>query len=418
MDHCHTSGLISLKQALEKLLAQTVPLTAIPLVTTETINLTESTGRITATDIISPINVPPFDNSAMDGYAVRLADLNENQILPVAGKVLAGVPFQGEWPTGNCIRIMTGAPIPSGADAVVMQEQTEVTETGVFFSHPVKQGQNIRTIGEDITQNAVVLPQGTKLSTAQLPLVASLGITTVDVVRKLKVAIFSTGDELQTIGEPLQAGQIYDTNRFAVRIMLEKLDCEVIDLGMIRDAPDTLRQTFIEADKQADLVISSGGVSVGEADYTKQILDKIGKISFWKLAIKPGKPFAFGKLENAWFCGLPGNPVSAVLTFYQLVQPLIAHLSGFTTWQSPVRLTAKTTTPLKKTPGRLDFQRGIAAINKNGELEVQTTGHQGSHIFSSYSLGNCFIVLERERGHIAAGETVQIEFFNHLLKNQ
>ncbi|PHM48507.1 molybdopterin molybdotransferase MoeA [Xenorhabdus miraniensis] len=413
MDHCHTSDLISLEQALEKLLAQTVPLTD-----TETINLIESAGRITATDIISPINVPPFDNSAMDGYAIRVTDLSDHQTLPVAGKALAGVPFQGEWPAGSCIRIMTGAPIPSGADAVVMQEQTEVTETGIRFTSPVTQGQNIRTVGEDITQNAVVLPKGIKLSTAQLPLIASLGIAKIDVVRKLKVAIFSTGDELQAIGEPLQAGQIYDTNRFAVHLMLEKLDCEVIDLGVIRDDPATLRQTFINADKQADLVISSGGVSVGEADYTKQILDEVGKISFWKLAIKPGKPFAFGKLENAWFCGLPGNPVSAVLTFYQLVQPLIARLSGFTTWQPPMRLTAKATTPLKKSAGRLDFQRGIAAINENGEFEVKTTGHQGSHIFSSYSSGNCFIVLERERGHVAAGETVHIEFFNHLLKNQ
>ncbi|MGJ0638141.1 molybdopterin molybdotransferase MoeA [Xenorhabdus bovienii] len=413
MDHCHTSGLISLEQALEKLLAQAVALTQ-----TETISLTQSAGRITATDIISPINVPPFDNSAMDGYAVRLADLNGNQALPIAGKAFAGAPFQGEWPAGSCIRIMTGAPIPAGADAVIMQEQAEVTEAGIRFPYPAQPGQNIRTIGEDIAQNAVVLAKGTKLSTAQLPVIASLGIAKVKVIRRLKVAIFSTGDELQAIGEPLQAGQIYDTNRFAVRLMLEKLDCEVIDLGVISDDPDALRDAFAEADKQADLVISSGGVSVGEADYTKQILEEVGKINFWKLAIKPGKPFAFGKLENAWFCGLPGNPVSAVLTFYQLVQPLIARLSGFTAWQALMRLNAKAITPLKKSPGRLDFQRGNASINEHGELEVKTTGHQGSHIFSSYSLGNCFIVLERERGHITAGETVQIEFFNHLLKNQ
>ncbi|MDC9582415.1 molybdopterin molybdotransferase MoeA [Xenorhabdus sp. PR6a] len=413
MDHCHTSDLISLEQAREKLLVQTVPLTC-----REILNLPESAGRITATDIISPINVPSFDNSAMDGYAIRLADLHGKQTLPVAGKALAGAPFRGAWPAGSCIRIMTGAPVPPGTDAVVMQEHTEVTETGIRFIHPVKSGQNIRTIGEDITQNSVVLPKGTQLSTVQLPLMASLGIATVDVVRKLKVAIFSTGDELQAIGKPLQAGQIYDTNRFAIRLMLEKLGCEIIDLGVIRDDPNTLRQTFIDADKHADLVISSGGVSVGEADYTKQILDEVGTISFWKLAIKPGKPFAFGQLEHAWFCGLPGNPVSAVLTFYQLVQPLIAHLSGFTAWQPPMRLTAKTTTPLKKSPGRLDFQRGMASLNAQGELAVQTTGHQGSHIFSSYSLGNCFIVLERERGHVAIGETVQIEFFNHLLKNQ
>ncbi|MCG3469641.1 molybdopterin molybdotransferase MoeA [Xenorhabdus bovienii] len=413
MDHCHTSVLISLEQALEKLLAQAVALTH-----TETISLMQAAGRITATDIISPINVPPFDNSAMDGYAVRLADLNGNQALPIAGKAFAGAPFQGEWLAGSCIRIMTGAPIPAGADAVIMQEQVEVTEAGIRFPYPAQPGQNIRTIGEDIAQNAVVLPKGTKLSTAQLPVIASLGIAKVKVIRRLKVAIFSTGDELQAIGEPLQAGQIYDTNRFAVRMMLEKLDCEVIDLGVISDDPDALRDAFAEADKQADLVISSGGVSVGEADYTKPILEEVGKINFWKLAIKPGKPFAFGKLENAWFCGLPGNPVSAVLTFYQLVQPLIARLSGFTAWQPPMHLNAKAITPLKKSPGRLDFQRGTASINEHGELEVKTTGHQGSHIFSSYSLGNCFIVLERERGHITAGETVQIEFFNHLLKNQ
>ncbi len=313
---------------------------------------------------------------------------------------------------------MTGAPIPTGADTVIMQEHAEITDDGIVFTQPAKQGQNIRLAGEDITKGAAVLPAGSKLSTAQLPLIASLGITEVEVVRKLKVAIFSTGDELQAIGHPLKEGQIYDTNRFAVRLMLEKLDCDVIDLGVIPDNPQALRHVFAQADQQADLVISSGGVSVGEADYTKQILDELGEISFWKLAIKPGKPFAFGKLKNAWFCGLPGNPVSAVLTFYQLVQPLITRLSGFTAWQPPMRMRAKIITPLKKTPGRMDFQRGIASVNKQGELEVCTTGHQGSHIFSSFSQGNCFIVLERERGRVEVGENVEIELFNHLLKNE
>ncbi|CAI0738941.1 molybdopterin molybdotransferase MoeA [Serratia fonticola] len=412
MDHCHTSDLISLEQALEKMLSQIAPLQQ-----SESIALTSAAGRITATPVVSPIDVPPFANSAMDGYAVRLSDLNGNSPLPVAGKAFAGAPFTDAWPANTCVRIMTGAPIPAGADAVIMQEQAEVTEAGVRFNAPVTAGQNIRLAGEDILRGASVLPAGITLGAAQLPLLASLGVADVRVMRKLKVAVFSTGDELQPVGQPLQAGQIYDTNRFAVRLMLEQLGCTVIDLGIIRDNQETLRAAFIQADSEADVVISSGGVSVGEADYTKQMLDELGKVSFWKLAIKPGKPFAFGKLQHAWFCGLPGNPVSAALTFYQLVQPLLAKLAGHTEWQLPPRLKARALTPLKKSPGRLDFQRGIFTSNAQGELEVSTTGHQGSHVFSSFSQGNCFIVLERERGSVAAGETVEIEPFNALLRN-
>ncbi len=351
----------------------------------------------------------------MDGYALRIEDLHEGAVLPVAGKAFAGAPFHGEWPAGTCIRIMTGAPVPAGADTVIMQEQAEVSDAGIRFTATAQKGQNIRLTGDDIKQGDSVLPAGVRLGAAELPLLASLGVTEVQVWKPLKVAVFSTGDELQPVGTPLQEGQIYDTNRFAVRLMLEQLGCTVLDLGIIRDDPQALRKAFEEANEFADLVISSGGVSVGEADYTKQMLDELGEIGFWKLAMKPGKPFAFGKLKDSWFCGLPGNPVSAALTFYQLVQPFIAQLSGHSAWQFPPRLRAKAVTPLKKSPGRLDFQRGIFSTNAEGQLEVRTTGHQGSHVFSSFSQANCFIVLERERDNVTAGEIVEVEPFNALL---
>ncbi|MGD8106675.1 molybdopterin molybdotransferase MoeA [Pantoea sp. FN0302] len=406
-----TAGLISLEEARQKMLDRLSPLSE-----SETLSVYAAAGRITAAPVISPLNVPPFDNSAMDGYAVRMADIARGEALPLAGKAFAGAPFSGEWPAGSCIRIMTGAPVPEGTEAVVMQEQTTTEGERIRFTAEVKAGQNIRRAGEDIRQGDSVLAAGVRLGAAELPLIASLGIGEVEVVRRLRVAIFSTGDELQPPGQPLAAGQIYDTNRFAVRLMLDQLGCEVIDLGIIRDDPQALRAAFIEADRAADVVISSGGVSVGEADYTKAMLDELGAITFWKLAIKPGKPFAFGRLSNSWFCGLPGNPVSAAVTFYQLVQPLLAKLSGQQRAALPPRQRARAATRLKKTPGRLDFQRGIVSRGENGELQVVTTGHQGSHVFSSFSQANCFIVLERERGHVEPGEWVEIEPFNHLLR--
>ncbi|MRT22659.1 molybdopterin molybdotransferase MoeA [Enterobacteriaceae bacterium RIT697] len=406
-----TAGLISLEDAQQKMLQQLTPISD-----SLSVSLFEAAGRITAKPINSPLDVPSFDNSAMDGYALRLADIAPDRVLPVAGKAFAGAPFNGAWPAGSVIRIMTGAPIPAGCDAVVMQEQTEQRDGGIVITAPVQAAQNIRRIGEDIQAGKQVLDAGVRLGAAELPLLASLGIAEVSVLRKLRVAIFSTGDELQAVGQPLAEGQIYDTNRFTVALMLNKLGCEVIDLGVIADDQAALRTAFTEADRQADVVISTGGVSVGEADFTRAMLEELGAITFWKLAIKPGKPFAFGRLANSWFCGLPGNPVSAAVTFYQLVQPLLATLTGQTTRIMPLRQRARATQRLKKSPGRLDFQRAIVSRGDDGVLEVRSTGAQGSHVFSSFALANCFVVLERDRGDVEPGEWVEIEAFNTLLE--
>lgn len=403
-----TSGLLPLSDALQGMLEQLAC-----CCDSQQQLLPEALGRVLASDIFSPLAVPPFDNSAMDGYAVRLVDLASGTPLIMAGKAFAGQPYQGEWPAGHCVRIMTGAPVPAGTDAVVMQEETQADGDRITFLCEPTAGQNIRLAGSDIGKGACVLPAGTRLTPREMPLLASLGVATVAVHRPLKVAIFSTGDELKPVGTPLAHGDIYDSNRYGVRAMLARMGCDCLDLGIIPDDPAQLRAAFIRADEEADVLITTGGVSVGEADFTKQLLDELGEIGFWKLAIKPGKPFAFGRLPRAWFFGLPGNPVSAMVTFDQLVQPALAKLAG-QQFVRPLQLQAIAAEPLKKSPGRLDFQRGILSQGPNG-LEVRSTGSQDSAVFSSLSRANCYIVLERERGRVAAGETVTLEPFGGLL---
>lgn len=407
--------LLTFEQA-KKALLEAASLNHKPL--TEKVALLAALDRVTAEPVVSPINVPSFNNSAMDGYAVRLSDINQSKLLPLATTIFAGDDISNlNWPKGTCLRIMTGAPVPDEAEAVVMQEQTESTPAGIKFPYEIKSGSNIRYIGEDSKQGSVVVDKGTRLTIATLSSLATLGIAELNVFSKLKVAIFSTGNELFDIGNPLtNDSSIYDSNRFTLKLLLTQLNCQIIDLGIIADDPNLIKQSLETASKLADLVITSGGVSVGDADYTKKALAELGQINFWKIAMKPGKPFAFGKIGNALFCGLPGNPVSTLVTFYQLVQPLILALVGQSLTTYRMSFKVKTATNLKKSVGRLDFQRGRLQINTDGELEVVSTGQQGSHLTQSFNHANCFIVLEQDRGNVAKGELVTVELFNNLLK--
>lgn len=403
MDQCASPGLLDFHAALTQL-TQQVPL----LCGEESVELSDLLGRITAQAIVSPINVPAFDNSAMDGYAFNAASL-EGDMLSIRGSVLAGdyddLPLQ----PGECVRIMTGAPIPPNADTVVMQENTEATGNVVRILK-YKAGSNIRRAGEDIKQGETAIPVGHQLKTADIGRLASLGIASAMVRTRLKVALLSTGDELTQPGTPLAAGEIYDSNRFALHAMLSKLPVELFDLGVIKDDYYAIRDAYVHASGLADIIICSGGVSVGDADYTKTVLDELGKVAFWKLAMKPGKPFAYGPIGDSHFIGLPGNPVSAIVTFYQLAIPMLASAMG---WDrpSPTSVKVKAGCAIRKSPGRTDFQRGILGCDEDGNPVVMTTGAQGSGVFSSLSDANCFIVLERERGAVAKGELVNVEMF-------
>lgn len=414
MGCCDVQGLMPFDQALDKMQA------ALGNVCEEISQpLAQALGYALAKEIKSPLNVPSFNNSAMDGYAVNRVDLincsAENPVLlKLVGKSFAGAPYRGQLGSGDCIRIMTGAVMPDSVDSVVMQERTTVKDNLISFTQCPKLGDNVRLAGEDIKIGQAVLCRGHKLTPRDIPLIASLGFANIPVFRKLKVAVISSGDELKSLGETLAEGDIYDSNRYGIMALLSRLNVDTIDFGIIKDDKNLLREAFINADQQADVVISSGGVSVGEADFIKDILCELGSINFWKLAIKPGKPFAFGKLPSSVFFGLPGNPVSAMVTLYQLAVPAMATLSGLTP-RPAIRFSAIAQENFKKSPGRTDFQRANYSVNDNGNLVVQSTGHQGSGVFSSMSQSNCFVVLEQDRGNVTAGETVIIEPFNALM---
>tara|TARA_R110001583_G_scaffold16561_6_gene67768 strand:- start:4064 stop:5311 length:1248 start_codon:yes stop_codon:yes gene_type:complete len=414
MGCCDAKGLMPLEQALTKLQ------TSVSNVCESIIlPLSEALGFALAQDIQSPINVPPFNNSAMDGYAMLQADLLEASAetpitLTMVGRSFAGAPYSGDLKSGQCIRIMTGAVMPHCADTVVMQENTLADGAQISFTKNPSFNDNVRQAGEDLQQGQTVLKVGHKLTPRDIPLIASLGIANISVYRKLKVAVISSGDELKNLGQPLAEGDIYDSNRYSIIALLSRLNVEVIDFGIIADDLNLIRDAIRLADEQADVVITSGGVSVGEADFIKDVLSELGEIGFWKLAIKPGKPFAFGKLPSSMFFGLPGNPVSAMVTLYQLAVPAMATMAGLIA-KPAIRFNAITTDKLRKAPGRTDFQRAVYSVNTEGQLIVSTTGSQGSGVFSSMSQSNCFIVLEQDRGNVEIGETVSIEPYSALM---
>ncbi len=378
----------------------------------EQLALREALGRVLHDDLVSPLDVPGHANSAMDGYALRAADLpaDGERELTVIGTVFAGHPFAGTVEAGQAVRIMTGAMLPAGADTVVKQEDTQTRGEQVVVGAGHKPGANVRLPGEDIRRGAVMLARGRRLTPADLGLLASLGIPEVKVFRRPRVAFFSTGDELRSLGQPLGEGQIYDSNRYTLHGMLTRLGVEVIDMGVVPDDRDAVREAFRTAAASADMLITSGGVSVGEADFVKETLQALGQVNFWKVAMKPGKPLAFGHLGNTVFFGLPGNPVSAMATFYQVVQPSLLRLAGELPPER-LRITVTCAERLKKAPGRLDFQRGILSRDEHGQLVVRAAGLQGSHVLSGMSRANCFIVLPAEAGSIEAGSPVDVEPF-------
>lgn len=396
--------LLSLDQALRLILAGIAPLER-----WQRLPLKAALGRVLAQDVPASIDLPPFANSAMDGYALRAADTAEGETrLTVVGTSWAGKPYAGVVGSGQCLRIFTGAALPEGADTVVMQEDVAIEDSVIRLHGPLKPGKNVRRAGEELRCGELALAAGKRLGPADLALLASLGIGEIAVKAKPRVAFLSTGDELRGIGSPLQPGQIYDSNRYALDGLLREAGAEALDLGVVADDPAALKTALQQAAAMADLVVTSGGVSVGEADFVTGVLAEIGQIRLWKMAVKPGKPIAFGRIGQAWFCGLPGNPVAVLVGFRQLLRPALDKLVG-TTPKPPLRFGARCRQALKKSPGRLEFLRGQLARDGEGQWWVSSLAAQGSHMLTGMSRADCLIVLPAECSGMAEGETVEVE---------
>jgi molybdopterin molybdotransferase len=391
-----------------------------PVTANERVAVRASLGRVLGADVVSTVNVPAHDNSAMDGYAVRGVDLKADgpTVLREIGSAFAGRVFDGTVGSGECVRVMTGAVMPRGTDTVVIQEAVRVEGGRVTVPPGTKTGENRRLAGEDLAVGQVAIAAGRLIRPAELGLIASLGLAEVTVRRKLRVAFFSTGDELASVGTTLKAGEVYDSNRYTLYGMLVRLGVDLIDMGVVRDDPASLERAFLDAAACADAVITSGGVSVGEADFTRDLLGRLGEVLFWKIAMRPGRPMAVGRIEagghSAHFFGLPGNPVAVMVTFYGFVRDALLALAGRTDDYALPALQVPCATALRKKPGRTEFQRGILSRGEDGKWSVSITGQQGSGVLRSMSEANCFIVLEHERGDVKAGDLVRVQLFEGL----
>ena len=380
-----------------------------PLAGRERAFIRASLNRVLAEDVIAPLDVPAHENSAMDGYALRHADLipGAETRLRVAGTAYAGRPYAGQVEPGAALRIMTGAIVPPGLDTIVIQEVVRTESDNIVVPAGQKQGQHLRHAGEDLRAGQAALSAGKLMRPAEIGLLASLGVVEVSLRRRPRVAMFSTGDELCSLGRDLAPGEVYDSNRYTLSGMLERLGCEVLDMGVVRDEPRALEAALLEAAACADAIVTSGGVSAGEADFVRVLMAKLGEVAFWKIAMKPGRPMAFGKIGGAWLFGLPGNPVAVMVSFYQFVRPALLALMGAD--PSPLPLfRVPCSAALKKAPGRAEFLRG-RLFEEGGLWRVRPTGAQGSGILRSMTEANCFIALEHDRGNVAVGDMVSVQ---------
>lgn len=404
--------MLTIEQAINQIID-----TVRPVCGQQQVAIREALGRVLAHPIDAPLNVPASTCSAMDGYAIHHSALTQGHAaqLRIVGEAFAGHPFIAEVAPEQCVRIFTGAVLPSGTDTVLMQEQVTVNGQCLHFDATQHTAQQfINRVGSDVAVGRLIFAQGRRLTPADIGLLASLGIAEVRVMRRLRVAFFSTGDELCPIEAIPKPGQIYDSNRYTLFAMLQRLGVEIADFGVVPDVPADIERCLLQAAQDHDVVISSGGVSVGEADYVAETLRRVGEMAFWKIAMKPGKPLTFGKIEQAIFFGLPGNPVAVMGTFYQCVKPALRCMMGEQLTRTP-RFRVPCLTALSKQPGRLEFQRGILTPTADGIWGVQSTGQQNSNMLSSMSQANCFIVLAADCTHVAVGEWVEVEPFEGLI---